>query len=203
MEDWWLVRDSHNRTGWLYSRMMEPDVPDSVTRYAESQRFIGAYILTTVNDPEAPVGAAPNNDNNVPIYITVLAPNRSGLPYDYDQVRLFTWNVKMHRYETGFREKNVEGYLPVTVGHQKDPYGKSPTAETDLPSFTYRVLAADAPPVAPDPVTGLVTPTHLITKTYRLDGNTVHRIVPPNQPDQPEARPEPEPDKSKKGKKRR
>ena len=65
-----------------------------------------------------------------PEYLTVLSPYLAGLPYDFDQVRVFTWNVKMHRYETAFREKNIEGYLPVVIGNEKDPYGKSPLALT-------------------------------------------------------------------------
>ena len=59
------------------------------------------------------------------MYLTVLGPYRAGLPYDFDQVRVFTWNLKMHRYETAFREKNIEGYLPVTIRTEKDPYGKA------------------------------------------------------------------------------
>ncbi len=50
MEDWWLVRDTKGRVGWLLSRMLDVDAPDSLTRYAEGQRFVGAYLLGTVHD---------------------------------------------------------------------------------------------------------------------------------------------------------
>ncbi|RXH56223.1 SH3 domain-containing protein [Granulicella sibirica] len=198
MEDWWLVRDAQNRTGWVYSRMMDVDAPDSLTRYAEGQRFVGAYVLTTVNDPEAP-----QDDKNIPVFLTVLSPYKAGLAYDFDQVRLFTWNVKKHRYETGFREKNVEGYLPVVIGKMKDPNGKAVVAQEELPSFTYKVLAADSPVPTPDPVTGIVSPGKVITKTYRLEGNTVHRILAPGETAPDEAHPEPPPEKDKKGKKKK
>jgi SH3-like domain-containing protein len=199
MEDWWLVRDSKGDTGWLYSRMMDVDAPDSITRYAEGQRVVGAYVLTTVNDPEAE-----RQDKNVPIYVTVMSPYKAGLPYDFDQVRVFTWSVKKHRYETGFRDKNIEGYLPVTIKMAPDPYGKSPAATTPAPTFTYRVLADDAGPVIPDPVTGAIVPGKTITKTYRLEGNLVRRVVAPGTPTGGEARPTPaEKKKDAKAKKKR
>jgi SH3-like domain-containing protein len=110
MEDWWLARDNKGRAGWLLSRMLDVDAPDTLTRYAEGQKFVGAYVLTTVYDP-----GAQQDNKNIPIYLTVLAPYAAGLPYDFDQVRVFTWNSKMHRYETGYREKNIEGYLPVKI----------------------------------------------------------------------------------------
>jgi hypothetical protein len=200
MEDWWLARDAQGRTGWLLSRMLDVDVPDSVGRYGEGQRFVGAYVLTTVYDPDA---GADQPDKNVPMYLTLLGPlHGAGLPYDFDQVRVFTWNMKMHRYETAFREKNIEGYLPVSLSMQKDPYGKMPIAQTPLPTFTYKVLAADAPSVVPDPMTGVSTPGRTIAKTYRLVGNIVQRVVPPGYHDDPEAHPAPEEKKDKKGKKR-
>jgi hypothetical protein len=199
MEDWWLVRDSRGDTGWILSRMFDVDAPDALTRYAEGQRIVGAYVLTTVNDPEAEQA-----DKNIPIYVTVLNPYKAGLPFDFDQVRVFTWNVKKHRYETAFREHNIEGYLPVDVKTTTDPYGKSALAATPVPTFSYRVLAAESPDVVPDAATGAVVPGKTVLKTYRLEGNLVRRVVPPGVPAPMEAHPVVEVKKPKvAGKKRR
>jgi SH3-like domain-containing protein len=198
MEDWWLGRDVHGRTGWLLSRMLDVDAPDSVAKYAEGQRIVGAYVLTTVFDP-----GAEQDDKNIPIYLTVLGPYTAGLAYDFDQVRVFTWSMKMHRYETAFREKNMEGYLPVAIAIEKDPYGKSAVAQTPEPTFTYKVLAADAGPVVPDPVTGAVKPGRTIAKTYRLESNLVRRVAAPGSKDDPEAHPVAEEKKDKGAKKKR
>ena len=73
----------------------------------------------------------------------MLGPYKAGLPYDFDQVRVFTWNVKKHRYETGFRDKNIEGYLPVKIKTATDPTANL-AATTPAPTFTYRVLADEA-----------------------------------------------------------
>ncbi len=186
MEDWWLVRDSQGRTGWLLSRMMDVDAPESLTRYSEGQRIVGAYVLTKVNDPEAAM-----EDKDVPEYVTVLSPYQSGLPYDFDQVRVFIWNVKKHRYETGFRERNIEGYLPVELKLATDPYAKAAAAGVQAPTFSYRVLTADAPAVVPDRTTGAVVPTQTMVRTYRLEGNLVRRIVAPNSTSPEPAHPHP------------
>ena len=193
MEDWWLVRDSKGDTGWLYSRMMDVDVPDAITRYSEGQRIVGAYVLTTVNDPEAP-----QDDKNVAVYVTVLSPYKAGLPYDFDQVRVFTWNLKKHRYETGFRERNIEGYLPVEIKMAADPYGKAPASMAEAPTFSYHVLSADSPVVIPDPVTGAVVPGKTNVKTYRLEGNLVRRVIQPGTAAPMDAHPEPVTEKKKK-----
>ena len=192
MDDWWLVRDSKGNAGWIYSRLMDVDAPETLVRYSEGQRIVGAYILTKVYDPDAP-----QDDKNIPEYVTVTSPYTAGLPYDFNQARVFIWNVKKHRYETAYRDKNIEGYLPLKVTMASDPYGKAPASMTVAPTYSYRVLSGDAPPVVPDPVTGAMVPGKTIVKTYRLEGNLVRRVLPPNTTAPDEAHPEPVEKKAK------
>jgi SH3-like domain-containing protein len=194
-EDWWLVRDAKGQTGWVFSRLLEVSAPDSLLRYAEGQRIVGAYVLAHVDDPASGILDNGNTITSIPEYVTVLSPYKAGLPYDFNQVRVFTWNIKKHRYETGFAERNIVGYLPVKLGATKDPYGKGPLAALELPTFTYRVLAANQPIPTPDPTTGLIKPGRTIAKTYRLEGNICRRILPPGTQPEPEAHPEAEPAK--------
>ncbi len=201
MEDWWLVRDTHGHTGWMLSRMFDTDVPDSVARYAENQRIVGAYVLNMVNDPKIE-GAS----KDVPNYVVVLSPFKAGLPYDFNQLRVFYWNLKHHRYEGANRDRNILGYLPVKVG--TDPGTTNPQKGSPFsgpaPSYSYTVLAANAPLPQPNPQTGMWTPpkSQLITKTYRLEGNNTRRVLPPGTTPPQEAQLAPEEKKEKKGRKR-
>jgi SH3-like domain-containing protein len=205
MEDWWLVRDAKGDTGWLYSHLIDVDAPDTLVRYAEGQRIIGAYVLTMVDDPESGILNNGQTVTSIPEYLTLLSPYKAGLPYDFNQVRVFIWNTKKHRYETAFREHNIAGYLPVVVGANIDPYGHAPNSAIQLPAFSYRVLAGDASIPTPDPVTGIYSPAKTIEKTYRLEGNICRRIlIAPGTEPPAEAHPEPEPEKkAKEAKKRR
>ncbi|MES2393065.1 MAG: SH3 domain-containing protein [Acidobacteriota bacterium] len=182
MEDWWLVRDAKGDTGWIYSRLIDVSAPDSLLRYAEGQRIVGAYLLAKVEDPESGFIENGQTVTQIPEYVTVLGPYKAGLPYDFDQIRVFTWNVKKHRYETAFREHNIEGYLPVTVGEMKDAYSHDAFAGQSLPSFTYQVLSADAPAPAQD-ASGVYKPGKVIAKTYRLVGSITKRVVAPGTQD--------------------
>lgn len=199
MEDWWLVRDAKGETGWMISRIMDVDAPEALVRYSEGQRIVGAYVLTTVHDPDAP-----QDNKDIPEYVTVTAPYTAGLPYDFDQARVFIWNVKKHRYETSYRDRNIEGYLPVEVKTASDPNGKTPESSGAAPTFSYHVLSADAAPVVPDPTTGSIVPGKTIVKTFRLEGNLVRRVLPPGTTAPAEARPAPpEAKKAVKGRGRR
>lgn len=164
MEDWWLIRDAQGRVGWLTSGRIDVDVPDEVGQYAEGQRIVGAYVLMKVTDPEADV---PNHQ--VPEYVTAMSPPRSGLPFDFDQIRVFTWSVKRHRYETAFRIRPIQGFLPVKVSTQ-------PTANGTEPVFSFQI--ASTPDITIDPNTGIAKPAALRTITYAMRDNMVRRVGP-------------------------
>lgn len=123
MEDWWLVRDQQGHVGWVLDRMIDLDVPLEVAQYAEGQRIVGCFVLNEVSDA----------DKKVPQYVMVLTEAKDGQPFDFNQARVFTWNTHRHRYETAYRERNLNGVLPVSVSHED--FGK----EGDLPTFVLRV----------------------------------------------------------------
>lgn len=165
MEDWWLVRDSQGKFGWIMSRRMDVDVPDDVAGYAEGQRMVAAYLLRKVYDPESNFP-----DKQAPEYVTVLNTYEDGLPYDFNQLRVFTWNLKRHRYETAFRQRNLQGYLPVAVST-----GSFDEGETE-PTFQFKEGIGDS--VTIDPATSAARPTSAETLTYRLEGALVKRVDP-------------------------
>ena len=113
LEDWWLVRDAENRVGWVLTRMVDIDVPLDIAQYAEGQRFVAFFVLDQVQD-----AGKEGTGKNVPQYLCAITEPHDGLPYDYDQIRVFTWNVRKHRYETAYREHGLNGVLPVMVSSE-------------------------------------------------------------------------------------
>ncbi len=189
MEDWWLIRDAQGRVGWLLSGRIDTDVPDEVGQYAEGQRIVGAYVLTRVNDPQADVA-----NHQIPEYVTALSPPKSGLPFDFDQIRVFTWSVKRHRYETAFRAHPIQGFLPVKVWTE-------PAANGTEPVFSFRI--SGSPSVSIDPDTGITSPVNPRTITYAMRDNMVRRIGPDMAPIPTSHLPGQKPKSGSAGKKRR
>ncbi len=166
MDDWWLVRDQQGRVGWVLARMVDLDIPLDVAQYAEGQRIQAAFVLNTVQDDDK--GA-------VPQYLVLLNENKDGLPYDFNQVRVFTWNLKRHRYETGYREHFIIGYFPARVS--TEDFGKEGT----MPVFTIRKQNADG---------------SISERKYRVIGNIVRQVLAPGEQPQQAAHSPDEPKKN-------
>jgi hypothetical protein len=165
MEDWWLIRDTRGQVGWLLARRLDVDVPDEIGGYSEGQKMVGAYVLTKVYDADSSLP-----DKMVPEYVSVTNAFKDGLPYDFNQVRVFTWNTKKHRYETAYRQRGLQGYLPVTIGENKAVKGPP------LPEFS--ILTGTSDEVKIDPLTGAARPSQTETLTYQLEGGMVRRVGP-------------------------
>ena len=150
LEDWSLVRGANHRVGWVLARMVDIDVPIDIAQYAEGQRIVSSFVLNTVQD----------EDKQVSQYLLMLTDTKDGLPWDYNQIRVFSWNLKRHRYETAYRERNLDGFFPVTVG--KEDFGK----EGVLPTFTLRVKDSQG---------------KLQERKYRMIGPIVRRVATPEE----------------------
>jgi len=164
MEDWWLVRDDAGHAGWMLAGRLDVDAPDEIAGYAEGQRIVGAYQIAKVVDPEA---TTPHHE--VPEYVTVLSPPRAGLPFDFDQVRVFTWSRNHHRYETAFRLHPIQGFLPVKVTQVIAPGGS-------IPGFSFEIATGDN--VSVDPDTGITKPVNPRTIHYIMNDTRVTRVGP-------------------------
>jgi len=162
LEDWWLVRDAENRVGWVLGRMVDLDVPLDIAQYAEGQRIVAFFALNQVQDT-----GKDGTGKNVSQYLCVLTEPHDGLPYDYDQIRVFTWNVKKHRYETAYREHGLNGVLPVTVTSEN--FEK----EGVLPVFIVRVKDDSG---------------NISERKYKLNTPIVRRVLAPGEQKQAPSR---------------
>jgi hypothetical protein len=104
MEDWTLVRTQANQTGWVLSRNLMMSIPDEVAQYAEGKHITSFFDLGQVNDAQKGV-------KHHWLWTTLAGT----LPYDFDSWRVFLWNARHHRYETSYRQRDLEGYFPVHV----------------------------------------------------------------------------------------
>jgi SH3-like domain-containing protein len=150
MEDWWLVRDPQGHVGWVLARLVDIDVPLEIAQYAEGQRIVASFVLNQVTDGALKVSQ----------YLVLLTENKDGMPFDFNQIRVFTWNVRRHRYETAYRERNLAGVLPVAVSQQN--FEK----EGSLPVFVVRVKDDD----------GKVS-----ERKYKLNTPIVRRVLAPGE----------------------
>jgi hypothetical protein len=152
LEDWWLVRDEQKHVGWALGRMLDVEIPLEIAQYAEGQRIVAAFILNEVPETK-------ESDKTVAQYAVLLTEPKDGLPFDFNQVRIFTWNQARSRYETAYRER-LTGQLPFAVA--KEDFGK----EGVLPTFTLHAEEKDGT---------------MVTRKYRLIGPIVRRVAAPGE----------------------
>jgi hypothetical protein len=101
-DDWSLVRNAQGQSGWVITRRLYMAIPDDVAQYAEGHRITSYFSLGEVRDGD--------QVKHHWLWTTVAGGDR---PYDFDSFRVFIWNLRRHRYETAFIQRNIEGHFPV------------------------------------------------------------------------------------------
>lgn len=104
VENWTLVRTKDHQCGWVLSRNLMMAIPDEVAQYAEGKRITSYFDLGAVTDEE-------KGEKHNWLWTTSSEPES----YDFDAWRVFLWNRRHHRYETSYRQRDLEGYFPVHV----------------------------------------------------------------------------------------
>jgi hypothetical protein len=121
-EDWLLVRGTRARTGWLLESFVDLNPPIEVAQYREGRRIRAWFEIHRVED----------DGIERRWYLWATIRELAGLPYDFDEIRVFVWNPRADRYETSYRERNLIGFYPLEVGKRETPEGSSPTFRLHL-----------------------------------------------------------------------
>ena len=111
---WIKVRPSPTEVGWVLANLADFDIPVDIAQYSEGYTYAAVKPLNRVQDSLAG-----------PINWYVVGEHRNGMDprLDFDGIRVFTWNMKFHRYETAFRKKGLRGVYPLEAGQ----YAGNPT----------------------------------------------------------------------------
>ena len=106
---WIKVRVSPTEVGWLLGSVLDYEAPAGIGGFMEGSNYSAIKPLNTVQDDE--VG---------PVIWYVVGERRPGAPPEvaFDGIRVFTWNLKKHRYETAYRIKGLRGAYPLTVSKE-------------------------------------------------------------------------------------
>lgn len=121
-EDWLLVRAPQERSGWLLEGAADMNPPLEVARYREGLRIRAWFEIFREQD----------EGEQHSWYLWATIRRLAGLPYDFDEIRVFVWNPRAHRYETSYRERSLIGFYPIVVGSRQTPDGPSPTFSLQL-----------------------------------------------------------------------
>ncbi len=123
LDSWVKARVSPTEVGWVFSSLVDFDVPVEISQYTEGYTYTAVKKVSQVQD--SLVGA-------VNWYVVGERSPGLGSQLDFDGIRVFTWNMKKHRYETAFRMRGLRGVYPLEVGQ-----------EGPNPSFKFYELSED------------------------------------------------------------
>jgi hypothetical protein len=111
---WLKVRPKPAEVGWILAGALEFDIPNDISQYSEEYIYTAVKTISRVQDPIA---------GQINWYIVGERKPFSDSSVDFDGIRVFTWNMKKHRYETAFRTRGMRGVYPLQVGQD----GPNPT----------------------------------------------------------------------------
>jgi hypothetical protein len=131
MDEWTLIRRANGDAGWVLRSRLMLDLPDYILQHAEGKRITSYFILGQIHDKSG----APK-----PVYLWTTVSSRYA-DYDFDLMRLFFWNTRRERYETGYIERNLRGYLPVVMQKVNAPRGSGSGDKVE--GLSFEVLKED------------------------------------------------------------
>lgn len=99
----------------MLARMLVMAIPDEVAQYSEGRRITSYFSLGTVQD-----------DDVVKHHWVWTTLSDSTAPYDFDGLRVFIYSLRHHRYETAYKERDLQGYYPVEAEMVQTQYNKKP-----------------------------------------------------------------------------
>jgi len=117
---WFKVRPGPDEIGWVFAQLVEFRTPEELLPFTEGRIYAAVETLNEVVDPE-----------DGPVHWYVVGERRPGAPPElaFDGIRVFTWNLERHRYETALRLRDLQGAYPIEI----TPDG----------GFRFRVLDSD------------------------------------------------------------
>jgi hypothetical protein len=133
-EDWALVRASDAEAGeiagWVLGRFLEPDLPDPLRDLGAGIHWMAWFELDRISDADRQKGQ----------FLGVGVTGPEGQPCDFTLLRVYTWSLARHRYETAYVESNLCGKLPIRIvsGGAEKAFSFSATGRAGREQREYR-----------------------------------------------------------------
>jgi SH3-like domain-containing protein len=134
-DPWLKVKTEKGDVGWVYSPSVNFSVPDEIVQYSESRRIVAWLPLNQITL---------EGGKKVNQYVVADVEPGVAHDYDFDRIRVFTWNMKRNRYETAYRESKIFGVYPIRTFTKDDKPAfeiiRLNDANQDSPKITERYV---------------------------------------------------------------